>query len=139
MTIEELNNNVQAFNLQNELDKIIIEVSPELVDANTEMLYSGIDAEGKSLGQYAPRTIEYKEKKGQPTDRITLKDTGEYYAGKEVVKTGDDYTIISTDPKNDKLVIDFGIEIDSIDKNRMGEITDDQLSPKLTDALQKVL
>lgn len=48
-----------------------------------EQLFQGLDAEGKSLkeigGGYAPLTIELKRLKGQPTDRVTLYDTGEFY------------------------------------------------------------
>lgn len=46
-------------------------------------LYKGIDGTGKRLdeigGGYADSTIRKKLAKGQPTDRVTLFDTGDYY------------------------------------------------------------
>lgn len=56
-----------------------------IIDLNTgEQLYDkGIDSTGKRLDAgrngYAAFTITEKERKGQPIDRITLKDTGEFY------------------------------------------------------------
>jgi hypothetical protein len=138
MTLIELNNKIQAFDLDSELDKIISKNEDVLVDANTDMLFSGIDANNKSLGEYAPSTIEYKKAKGHPYDRITLKDEGDYYTGKKLVK-GNGYTIISSDYKNAKLVEQFGIDINSVDKSRMATITDEILTPELTEAYQKAI
>ena len=45
-----------------------------------DQLYDrGIDSDGKTLGDYSPYTIIQKEKKGQPTDRVTLFDEGDLY------------------------------------------------------------
>ena len=139
MTIFELNTRVQSFDLKEELNKVIKESEAEIVDANTEMLYSGIDAKGKSLGEYAHSTVEYKKKKGAPYDRITLKDEGDYYSGKQLVKSGESFTVKSTNYKNDKLENDFGIDINSLDEKRMANITDDKLTPGITKAFQAVL
>lgn len=138
-TIFELYDRVKAFDLQAELDKVIEASEAEIVDANTEMLYSGIDSEGKSLGQYADRTIEYKKKKNQPYDRITLKDEGDYYSGKKLVKNNSKYTVISSDYKNAKLETDFGIGINGVDESRMAILTDDKFSPGITKAFQDIL
>jgi len=138
-TIFELYDRVKAFDLQAELDKVIEASEAEIVDANTEMLYSGIDSEGKSLGEYAATTVEYKKKKGHPYDRITLKDEGDYYSNKKLVKKSSKYTVISSDYKNEKLETDFRIGIDGVDESRMGIITDDKLTPGITKAFQAVL
>ncbi len=55
-----------------------------IVDLNTEdQLFRGTDATGKTLssigGAYSFRTVEEKRRKGQPFDRVTLKDTGDFY------------------------------------------------------------
>lgn len=60
-----------------------------IIDLNTnEQLYDkGIDANGIKLRSkfakfgryYSDHTIELKKIKGEPTDRVTLKDTGDFY------------------------------------------------------------
>ena len=55
-----------------------------VVFLNTEkQLFEGVDANEASLksigGDYAPITKFLKAQKGQPFDRITLKDTGDFY------------------------------------------------------------
>lgn len=63
------------------------EFTDKMIELNTiEQLYKkGIDSTGDSIGEYQPATIEgtsrFKGKieKGQPYDRVTLKDTGDFY------------------------------------------------------------
>ena len=52
-----------------------------IIDLNTEeQLYSqGVDSKGVQLGEYSIYTKGLKQNKGQRTDHITLKDTGEFY------------------------------------------------------------
>ena len=46
-------------------------------------LFQGIDAEGVLLesigGDYTAFTVARKDARGQPSDRVTLKDTGDFY------------------------------------------------------------
>jgi len=42
---------------------------------------------------YAKSTINYKKRLGQPTDRITLKDTGDFYNSIEIEAKTDDFVI----------------------------------------------
>lgn len=80
------------------------------LDYNTEsQLYErGIDADGKSLGEYSPVTIEIKKVKGQPTDRVTLKDEGDFHRG--FFATTDKFPVVfgSSDPKADMLEDTYG-------------------------------
>lgn len=49
------------------------------LDLNKVQMYElGIDSQGKPLGQYKESTKSRKRKKGQPTDHITLRDTGKF-------------------------------------------------------------
>ena len=46
-------------------------------------LFDGLDKEGKEIvneqgGKYSPTTVRIKQEKGQPTDRVTLRDTGDW-------------------------------------------------------------
>lgn len=62
-----------------------------VIRLNTEdqLFKEGEDSKGKSLksigGGYSPFTIEIKKSKGQPTDRVTLKDTGAFYQSFDVI------------------------------------------------------
>lgn len=61
-----------------------------------DQLYDrGIDSEGKSLGHYQPYTVFLKEKKGQPTDHVTLRDTGDFYKSFKVKFLNLDIQIVS--------------------------------------------
>jgi hypothetical protein len=55
----------------------------EVIDLNTQdQLFLGKDAANKDIAPpYRPLTIKLKRIKGQPTDRVTLKDTGDFYGG----------------------------------------------------------
>lgn len=70
-----------------------------ITDLNTEsQLYDkGIDRDGNSLGEYSAYTIIKKEEKGQPTDHVTLKDTGDFYHSFKVVFI-DGSLVIFTNP-----------------------------------------
>ena len=62
--------------------KLVISLNTE--GTPTSQLFElGEDSEGTKLsqigGDYSPFTVQEKQRKGQPTDRITLKDTGEFY------------------------------------------------------------
>lgn len=53
-----------------------------------DQLYDrGIDSKGESLGEYSTYTKLIKEEKGQITDHITLRDTGEFYNSFKFVLT----------------------------------------------------
>jgi len=60
-------------------------IKEEIIYLNTEkqLFDKGQDARGIPLdeigGDYSPYTVELKRLKGQPTDRVTLKDTGAFY------------------------------------------------------------
>jgi hypothetical protein len=71
--------------LRDSLPELIIETveeaAPQLEDLVIAQLYSGIDAEGKRIEpEYTPFTKEIKKAKGQPIDRVTTRDTGDFHS-----------------------------------------------------------
>jgi hypothetical protein len=64
-----------------------------------QLFNQGIDSKGQSLGEYAASTIlgtsKFKGKieKGQPTDRVTLKDTGDFYKSFDILFEDDGFEI----------------------------------------------
>ena len=56
------------------------DIRDDVTNLNKEQMFEqGIDSEGDSLGEYSPATIQIKSEKGQRTDHITLRDTGEFH------------------------------------------------------------
>lgn len=80
-----------------------------LTDAVRIQLDMGLDGfYDKIQPPYAPRTIKNKIRKGQPTDRVTLKDTGEFYASLHVEFDEDGFRIVSNDDKSKYLLAKYG-------------------------------
>lgn len=74
--------------------------SSTMINVQRDQLFQGVRKDSDSIvPSYAARTIKYKQKKGQPYDRVTLKDTGSFYAGIKVDVTGDKFILSSTDSK----------------------------------------
>ncbi|MCG9970992.1 hypothetical protein [Christiangramia crocea] len=82
---------------------------------NTANLFSGKNALDQSLdsigGKYKPITVEIKKEKGQPYNRTTLRDTGDFYEGFFVGFKGTTWEVESEDSKRDKLVERYGKDI----------------------------
>lgn len=73
--------------LRGKEDQILLEISQQkdtqefIIKTMQDQLFeSGEDGNGESLGEYSATTTAIKRRKGQPTDRITLKDTGFFYS-----------------------------------------------------------
>lgn len=73
----------------------------DLLDFNKEqLLVRGIDTEGDSLGEYAPKSKELREAAGLQTDHIDLRFTGEFQDSIKLEKKGElSYDFAATDPK----------------------------------------
>ena len=142
MTIPELNTKIQAFDLNAELGKIIQKNEKAIVEYNTEQLYAGFDSKGQNLSpEYTKKTIGIKQKKSppQPTDRVTLKDTGDFYKGFKIEAKQNDFEIISTDEKAQGLKSKYGADIFGLAPEDRATVTDKILNPQLTQALNEIL
>tara|TARA_R110000796_G_scaffold112933_2_gene224620 strand:+ start:453 stop:905 length:453 start_codon:yes stop_codon:yes gene_type:complete len=89
-TVEDLqnaiNNSIQESISQN--NQVILELQTQ------EQMYQGIDSKGIDIKPaYAASTIKIKRRKGQPTDRVTLFDSGEFYKSLEVIAGKNDAII----------------------------------------------
>lgn len=83
-----INSSIQESIIQNK--QIILELQTQ------EQMYQGIDSKGIDIKPaYANSTIKIKRRKGQPTDRVTLFDTGAFYNSLEII-AGQNDAIIRT-------------------------------------------
>lgn len=96
---------LKSINLRAIYRNAIKEHEQDIVDLQQEQLSAGLADQGDELQPgYRPRTIENKLAKGQPVDRVTLKDTGEFYRKQYVKYSIDKFEISSRDRKRNKLV-----------------------------------
>lgn len=115
------------------------EVKDLVIRLNTkdQLFKLGEDSLGDSLGVYSPFTVEEKKKKGQPTNRITLKDTGEFYSSFNVVPYRGGFTIKANPIKEDSnLYDDFGTDIIGLNETNL-QILRDVYKDKVLEEVRK--
>jgi len=106
-----------------------------VIKLNTEGLPSsqlyelGEDSTGRKLedigGSYSPYTVKEKLRKGQPIDRVTLKDTGDFYATFKVIPFKGGFTIEANTIKDrQNLENDWGTEIIGLNQENLQRVID---------------
>jgi hypothetical protein len=101
-------------------------IQDEIIRLNTidQLFEKGENSLGIRLenigGPYSQATVQIKQEKGQPTDRITLRDKGDFYNSWEVIaNTGDTYITIKVDPWKagpTNLLDEWGVEVVGLNK-----------------------
>lgn len=65
-----------------------------------DQLYQGFDSNGQSIKPpYRPKTVRKKKRKGDPYDRVTLRDEGDFHASFFVIYGGDEFELSAKDAK----------------------------------------
>lgn len=98
----------------------------EAVDLNIEQMMAGQDSDGNRITpEYAPFTIEIKKAKGQPYDRVTLKDEGDFH--RSMFMKADNFPVMfdSKDSKTDDLTRKYGNSIFGLTKQHLGDFKED--------------
>lgn len=116
----------------------------EICDMNTEQqLYErGENALGVSISDYmpyAPLTIDIKTMKGQPTDRVTLRDTGDFHESFFIRADNNGFTIDATDWKREKLVNKYGRQIFGLTDENKTYLAKEILLPELIKKTKETL
>ena len=110
----------EAINFFENIDQILFEITQEketqqfiIKTIQDQLFNTGEDGDGVSLGDYSPVTIQIKRAKNQPVDRITLKDTGEFYDSFEVEAFEGGFIISGNGQKSpsDNLFVTYGDNI----------------------------
>ena len=120
--------------------------SDEIVNLVTQnQLYErGINGAGVEIASYEPyavSTIKKKHKKGQPTNRVTLKDTGKWYNSLAVLFDVDGFSIASlTDNiKSGFLKKKYGPKILRLSNENLSLVLNEYVRPKLSEHMKKYL
>lgn len=115
----------------------IIEVNePFILDCvrNKQLYNKGVNALGVSIMDYQPYkplTIMLKSEKGQPTDRVTLKDTGDFYESMRVEADRTQFEIVADDWKTDELKAKYGDAIFGLTDENKGDLIWERLYPAM--------
>ena len=136
MTLHELQRRLTGFNIYQAVTDTIEETAGDITEFNRSQLYDGIRSTGTEIKpSYAPYTILVKDQKGQPTDRVTLKDTGDFYQGIYVDVNSETFDISSSDSKTDALVKKYGARIFGLTKENRGEYVNFSFFPALREKI----
>ena len=126
------------------IQKIIQENEAAIIDMNAQeqLFESGENSLGVSIASYAPYspiTIEIKRLKGQPTNRVTLRDEGDFESSFYLVISDKQFEIKASDWKTEELVEKYGSSILGLTKENIASLTWDYIYPELMDTLKKEL
>lgn len=113
----------------------------KVVEANVEQLYKyGINSLGIRIDTYqpyTPYTVRVKQEKGQPYDRVTLRDTGDFQKSFEVVFEPVGFYITATDYKTQDLIDKYGAKIFGLTKENRQEIAVKYVLPVVTEEIKR--
>ena len=115
-----------------------------IIDANAEeQLYEqGINNLGIDIMDYrpySPLTIAIKEEKGQPTNRVTLRDEGDFESS-FYLEVGDrQFEIKASDFKTESLIEKYGRQILGLTDENIAKLIWDYIYPDLIEKAKSLL
>lgn len=137
-SIDTLTRKLQEFEiwLYSELERIIKANELYIITANTDdqLFDRGVNTTEeriKNYRPYRPLTIKIKTQKGQPTDRVTLSDTGDFHRSFKILYHPESFEFIATDWKTEDLKRKYGKNILGLTDSNLNEITRNIIMPSL--------
>ena len=112
----------------------------EIIDTVTEdqLFDKGIDGTGKKIEpSYTLFTQEIKKEKGHPTNRVTLKDTGDFYDSIFMEKTKFPIFLNARDKKTSKIAEKYGEFVLDLTKDNKDQIVQDYIKEDIQEAFRK--
>lgn len=118
------------------LRDIIVDNEHVICDMNAQgQLYEqGVNTYGVPIMDYmpyTPYTIEIKTIKHQPTDRVTLRDTGDFQESFYVEATDTQFVVKAADWKTEKLIKKYGRQILGLTRENLQELIWQYIYPEL--------
>lgn len=112
-----------------------------IIDMNISQLYDqGVNSLGidiSSYRPYSPYTIMLKKEKGQPYDRVTLRDTGAFHSSFEMVLENFEFYFTATDYKTQELIHKYGENIFGLTEENKKIVAHDYVFPVVMDEVKK--
>lgn len=125
-------------------EKILDEVEAResavvMLNYEEQLFKKGIDAQGKALRPaYSPYTVQVKGFKGQPTDRVTLRDEGDFHSAFAIERNRGEFSIYSGDWKEAKLKAKYGEDIMGLTDQNLQRVID-MIRDPLIDSFRKFM
>lgn len=145
-TLRNLEYRLRAFkdSLPMLLENIVRDKEDVIVSAiaDDQLYRRGINGKGVKIMDYmpyAPRTIQNKKRKGQPTTRVTLRDTGAFHESMYVVFDSDGFYITASDDKTQELVNKYGEEIFRLTDKNFTRIVRSHIRKELIKRLKQII
>lgn len=128
-------------NLFKEFEKAVNEFDFVMKDyiVNKQLFRRGIDGNEKRLTGYVRTTIRIKRAKGDPTDRTTLRDSGDFYAHIEVTGTPQYFVISSDVPYDENIIRRYGKDVLKISNENMYDFMTNYFLPNLKQYANNIL
>mgnify|MGYP005993372879 CR=1 FL=1 len=130
--------------VQKNIDNYLLDQVEEnkgfILDLNRAQLMIGEDSKKKKIEPaYTAYTKRLKRFKGQPTNRVTLKDTGVYHKSFYLDVRDDHFIIDTNDELADKLEIKYGDDLLGLSTDNIGVMTAKIKDPFLTTIKEEIL
>ena len=112
------------------------------MNAKGQLYEKGVNTYGVPILDYmpyTPYTIEVKTIKGQPADRVTLRDTGEFHESFYVEATDTQFVVKAHDWKTEKLIRKYGREILGLTRENLDELIKKYIYPELLDKAKETI
>lgn len=145
-TLRNLEYRLRAFkdSLPELLEDIVRDKEDVIVSAiaDGQLYRRGINGKGKKIMDYMPykpSTIQNKKRKGQPTTRVTLRDTGAFHESMYVVFDSEGFYITASDEKTQGLVEKYGEEIFRLTDKNFTRIVRSHVRKELVKRLKKAI
>lgn len=114
------------------MQEIVQENKDYIEDKNTEQLDAGFSSDGSNIFPgYTPFTKAIKAAKGQPYDRVTLKDEGDFYTGINVQAEANGFILKGRDWKTPKLKLKYGELILGLTESSKEDFKEEIVRPEM--------
>lgn len=143
--LKELLSNLKELrdNIDDYVRIVIVENEAIICDMNSQnqLFELGVDRLGRQISSYAPyseRTIAVKLLQGKPTNRVTLRDTGDFHASFVVYADKDKFFIDATDWKTNRLGEKYGEEIFGLTEENLNVLIWEYIYPELMNRVREL-
>ena len=110
--------------------------------ANDQLYRRGVNGKDEKIWSYAPyalSTIKAKKKKGQPTTRVTLKDTGDFHESMYVVFDEEGFYVTASDEKTPFLTSRYGDSIFRLTDKNFTRIVRSHIRKELVKRIKRIV
>ena len=112
------------------------------LNAQDQLYEEGINRLGVSIMDYAPYrplTIAIKEQKGQPTNRVTLRDTGDFESSFYLEVSNKQFEVKASDWKTEALIKKYGRQILGLTDENISSLIWDYIYPDIIEKAREVI